>query len=83
MPASYFCGGFLPFSAAGITSPIPGNLQRDRGPCDYDVRHNLTASYVYELPIKIRHSLPALFPACRYTNTNQFPVSLNQARFSG
>jgi len=47
-------GGFLPFSAGGITSPIPGNLQRDRGPCDYDVRHNFTGSHVYELPIKIR-----------------------------
>ena len=43
-------GGFLPFSAGGIITPIPGNLERDRGPCDYDVRHNLTASYVYELP---------------------------------
>jgi hypothetical protein len=43
-------GGFLPFSAGGILSPIPGDLQRDRGPCDYDVRHNLTATYVYELP---------------------------------
>jgi hypothetical protein len=47
-------GGFLPFSAGGILSPIPGDLQRDRGPCDYDVRHNFTASYVYELPIKLR-----------------------------
>ena len=43
-------GGFLPFSAGGILSPIPGDLQRDRGPCDYDVRHNLTATYVYDLP---------------------------------
>jgi hypothetical protein len=54
-------GGFLPFSAGGILSPIPGDLQRDRGPCDYDVRHNITASYAYELPIKVRGSLgPAL-----------------------
>ena len=45
-------GGFLPFSAGGILSPIAGDLQRDRGACDYDVRHNLTASYVYELPFK-------------------------------
>jgi hypothetical protein len=45
-------GGFLPFSAGGILSPIPGDLRRDRGPCDYDVRHNITASYAYELPIK-------------------------------
>ncbi|HEV3333126.1 MAG TPA: carboxypeptidase regulatory-like domain-containing protein [Bryobacteraceae bacterium] len=47
-------GGFLPFSAGGILSPIPDDLQRDRGPCDYDVRHNLTATYAYELPIKVR-----------------------------
>jgi len=46
-------GGFLPFSAGGILSPLPGDLQRDRGPCDYDVRHNFTANYVYELPIKL------------------------------
>jgi hypothetical protein len=50
-------GGFLPFSAGGILSPLPGDLQRDRGPCDYDVRHNVTASYVYELPIKLRGRL--------------------------
>ena len=47
-------GGFLPFSAGGILSPLPGDLQRDRGPCDYDVRHNFTASYVYEPPLKVR-----------------------------
>jgi hypothetical protein len=53
-------GGFLPFSAGGILSPIPGNLQRDHGPCDYDVRHNFTASYVYELPFKRRGRLGVL-----------------------
>ena len=46
-------GGFLPFAAGGILSPIPGNLARDRGPCDYDVRHNFTANYVYDLPVKL------------------------------
>jgi hypothetical protein len=50
-------GGFLPFSAGGILSPIPGNLQRDRGPCDYDVRHNFTANYLYELPVKLHGPL--------------------------
>jgi len=45
-------GGFLPFSAGGILSPIPGDLERDRGPCDYDVRHNLSASYAYALPAR-------------------------------
>jgi hypothetical protein len=54
-------GGFLPFSAGGILSPLPGDLQRDRGPCDYDVRHNITASYVYELPFKIRGPLGKVF----------------------
>jgi hypothetical protein len=45
-------GGFLPFSAGGILSPLPGELARDYGPCDYDIRHNLNAQYVYQLPIK-------------------------------
>jgi Carboxypeptidase regulatory-like domain len=47
-------GGFLPFSAGGILSPLPGDLKRDYGPCDYDIRHNLTAQYVYQLPSKFR-----------------------------
>jgi hypothetical protein len=50
-------GGFLPFSAGGIVSPLPGDLSRQYGPCDYDVRHNLTANYLYELPFKIRNRL--------------------------
>jgi len=48
-------GGFLQFSAGGILSPLPGELARDYGPCDYDIRHNLNAQYVYELPIKVRN----------------------------
>ncbi|MBV9505957.1 MAG: TonB-dependent receptor [Acidobacteriia bacterium] len=52
-------GGFLPFSAGGILSPIPGDLERDRGPCDYDVRHNITANYAYQLPLKIPSRLGA------------------------
>jgi hypothetical protein len=47
-------GGFLQFSAGGILSPLPGELARDYGPCDYDIRHNLNAQYVYQLPIKVR-----------------------------
>jgi hypothetical protein len=46
-------GGFLPFAAGGILSPLPGELSRDYGPCDYDIRHNFNAEYVYELPIKV------------------------------
>ena len=55
-------GGFLPFSAGGILSPVPGDLARDYGPCDYDIRHNLNGQYVYQLPLKSRNHLlaPAL-----------------------
>jgi Carboxypeptidase regulatory-like domain len=48
-------GGFLSFSAGAILSPLPGDLRRDYGPCDYDVRHNLDAQYVYDLPIKTKN----------------------------
>jgi hypothetical protein len=48
-------GGFLQFSAGGILSPLPGDLARDYGPCDYDIRHNLNAQYVYQLPAKVRN----------------------------
>jgi hypothetical protein len=47
-------GGFLPFSAGAVLSPLPGELRRQYGPCDYDVRDNLTANYVYQLPFKAR-----------------------------
>jgi hypothetical protein len=51
-------GGFLQFSAGGILSPLPGDLARDYGPCDYDIRQNLNGQYVYQLPMKVRsHSL--------------------------
>jgi len=46
-------GGFLQFSAGAILAPLPGELGRNHGPCDYDIRHNLTAQYVYQLPIKV------------------------------
>ena len=48
-------GGFLQFSAGGLLSPLPGELTRDYGPCDYDIRHNLNAQYVYQLPIKVQN----------------------------
>ena len=48
-------GGFLQFSAGAVLSPLPGELARNYGPCDYDIRHNLTAEYVYQLPIKLQN----------------------------
>jgi hypothetical protein len=47
-------GGFLPFAAGAIRSPLPGELSRQYGPCDYDVRDNFNAQYVYQLPFKSR-----------------------------
>jgi len=47
-------GGFLQFSAGGILSPLPGDLARDYGPCDYDIRNNLNAQYVYALPMNVK-----------------------------
>ena len=52
-------GGFLPFAAGAILSPLPGELGRQYGPCDYDVRHNLSAQYVYQLPVHFRSRLLA------------------------
>jgi hypothetical protein len=42
-------GGFLQFSAGGILPPVPGELARDSGPCDYDMHNDLNAPYVYRL----------------------------------
>jgi hypothetical protein len=50
-------GGFLQFSAGGILSPLPGDLARDYGPCDYDIRHNLNAQYTYQFPAKVKNRL--------------------------
>jgi hypothetical protein len=50
-------GGFLQFSAGGILSPLPDDLARDYGPCDYDIRHNLNAQYVYQFPVKVRNRM--------------------------
>jgi hypothetical protein len=48
-------GGFLQFAAGAILSPLPGDLNRNYGPCDYDIRHNLTGQYVYQLPFKVQN----------------------------
>ncbi|HUK32626.1 MAG TPA: carboxypeptidase-like regulatory domain-containing protein [Vicinamibacterales bacterium] len=44
-------GGFLPFSTGAVLSPLPGELARNWGDADYDVRHNVSATYTYELPL--------------------------------
>jgi Carboxypeptidase regulatory-like domain len=52
-------GGFLPFASGAILSPLPGELGRQYGPCDYDVRDNFTAQYVYQVPGKFQNRLLA------------------------
>jgi hypothetical protein len=48
-------GGLLAFSSLGILSPLPGDLRKEYGNCDYDVRHNLSAFGVYEIPFHSSH----------------------------
>ena len=73
-------------SAGGILSPVPGDLQRDRGPCDYDVRHNFTASYVYQLPVKLRGRLGTALNGWQVSGTffwhSGIPFSVLSAPYS-
>ncbi|MGB2634422.1 MAG: TonB-dependent receptor [Candidatus Acidiferrum sp.] len=63
-------GGFLQFSAGAILSPLPGDLKRDYGPCDYDIRNNLNAQYMYELPSKFKsRALGAAFNGWQISGT--------------
>jgi carboxypeptidase family protein len=50
-------GGLLSFSTQGILSPLPGELSRQYGNCDYDVRHNVSAFGVYQIPFGSTHEL--------------------------
>jgi hypothetical protein len=50
-------GGLLSFSSQGILSPLPGELKRQYGDCDYDVRHNISAFGIYRIPFSSHHLL--------------------------
>ena len=55
-------GGLLPFSPQGILTPLPGELRNQYSSCDYDVRHNLSAYGIYQIPFASKHlPLRALF----------------------
>jgi Carboxypeptidase regulatory-like domain len=63
-------GGLLPFSTQGILTPLPGELNRQYGNCDYDVRHNLSAYGIYQIPFSSRHPLlRALFETWSISGT--------------
>jgi hypothetical protein len=50
-------GGLLPFSTLGILAPLPGSLRPEYGNCDYDIRHNVSAFGIYEIPFRSSHAL--------------------------
>jgi hypothetical protein len=50
-------GGLLSFSSQGILSPLPGELSRQYGDCDYDVRDNISAYGIYRIPFSSSHGL--------------------------
>jgi hypothetical protein len=49
-------GGLLSFSTQGILSPLPGELAKNYGNCDYDVRHNISAYGLYDIPFHSTHA---------------------------
>jgi Carboxypeptidase regulatory-like domain len=49
-------GGLLPFSSLGILYPLPGDLRKEYGNCDYDVRHNLSGFGIYAIPFHSGHA---------------------------
>ena len=50
-------GGLLAFSTQGLMSPLPGELRRQYGSCDYDVRHNVSAYGLYQVPFHSSNDL--------------------------
>ena len=48
-------GGLLSFSTQGLESPLPGELSRQYARCDYDVRNNISAYGMYEVPFHSSH----------------------------
>jgi hypothetical protein len=63
-------GGLLSFSSQGILSPLPGELSRNYGNCDYDVRQNVSAFGLYQIPFSSGHAfLRALFRNWSFSET--------------
>jgi hypothetical protein len=50
-------GGLLAFSTQGLMSPLPGELRRQYASCDYDVRHNVSAYGLYQIPFHSSHAV--------------------------
>ena len=50
-------GGLLGFSTQALLSPLPGELRRQYASCDYDVRHNISAFGLYQIPFHSKHAM--------------------------
>ena len=50
-------GGLLAFSTQGLESPLPGELSKQYASCDYDVRHDISAYGIYQVPFHSSHAL--------------------------
>jgi hypothetical protein len=83
-------GGVLPFSV--ITSLLPPqsgqidptNLRSNYASADYDARHSLTASYVYQLPFKSnRRALNALIGGWQVSGTMFWHTGFPFSAFDG
>ena len=63
-------GGLLAFSTQGLMSPLPGELRRQYASCDYDVRHNVSAFGLYQVPFHSGHALlRQIFGGWSYSQT--------------
>ena len=63
-------GGLLSFSTQGILSPLPGELNREYGNCDYDVRQNISAFGIVRIPFSSKSAfLRALFHDWSFSQT--------------
>ncbi len=70
-------GGLLSFSTQGILSPLPGELSRQYGDCDYDVRHNISAFGIYQIPFRSsRAPIRALLGGWSFSETAFFHSGL-------
>jgi len=45
-------GSGLPFSGSSLTSMINPNISQNYGNSDYDIRHNVTSDFVWDMPFK-------------------------------
>ena len=70
-------GGLLSFSSQGILSPLPGELEQQYGSCDYDVRQNISAFGVVQIPFPRKTALlRALFEDWSLSQTAFFHTGL-------